>query len=351
MTSSLLGAAVAIGTVAFFGGLGSAKTEQIVQRVGVRDIVADPFEALRDRTPDGLPEVVAAVSPSVVRLEVPASSGALGGSGLVVLDDGHILTNAHVVGDADDVTIVRSDGRAVAGEIVGVDELTDLAVVAAVDASLEWTPVVQGSASELRIGDPAVSLSAASEPGEPSVGLGVVAAVAQWMPVDSELTLHGLIETDLSLAATSSGGALCDRAGRVVGLTTTAIGDDAAGLSYATAIDVAWPVVEALIRDGVVRHAWLGIVGADLAPTESSVLGINNPAGGVIVDDVLGNSAAAAAGMQPGDVLHGIEGQRIGSMSELVLVLRNHQPGDEVIVSVVRDGAAIDLVVQLDQRE
>jgi S1-C subfamily serine protease len=348
VTSSLLGAAVAIGTVALMGGLGTADPDRIVDRVGVRERVADAFAAFRDDSPAGLPDVVELVAPSVVRIEVPAGAVATGGSGVVVRDDGHIVTNAHVVGDADELTIIRSDGRAVAGRVVGVDAVTDLAVVApAEESDVEWTPAVRGPASDLRIGDPTVALAAADASGTPTITVGMVAALSQWLDVGGHSTLHDLVETDVPVPTTATGGALCDRSGRVVGLTTGAGGDDGAG--YATAMETAWPTAEALIEEGVVHHAWLGVDGGNLGPAETAGLGLGQ-ASAVVITAVSPSSPAEAGGLVPGDIVLAVDGAGLDSMNELVVAIRAHAPGDTARLTVLRDGQPVEITVTLAEK-
>jgi S1-C subfamily serine protease len=335
---------VAVGTVALMGGLGTSSPDRIVERVGVRDQLADAFGAIHAEEPAGLSEVVAAVSPSVVRIDVADGQG---GSGVVLRDDGHILTNAHVVGSADEVTIVRTDGRVVHGTVVGVDEVTDLAVVAPDDADgVTWTPVVRGSVGDLRIGDPTVALAAPADGGGPAISVGMVAAVSRLLRTASGDILHGLIQTDAAVPA--SGGALCDGAGRVVGLTTAAAGDGGAG--YATAMDDAWPTAQALIEDGEVHHPWLGIQGTDLEVTASSLLGLTDPAGGVVLEQVDEAGPAAAAGLVPDDVVLALDGLRVATMNDLVVAVRDRHPGDVVTLTVLHDGTTRDVAVTLGER-
>jgi S1-C subfamily serine protease len=348
LMSGLLGAAFALGAVALVGGLGTGGVERIVERVGVRNQLGDPLDGDAE---DGLPDLVASVSPSVVRLQVDTGGDPVAGSGVVVLDDGHILTNAHVLDGARSVTIVLADGTAVAGEVVGLDRVTDLAVVAPLDpgAPVTWTPAVRGSVDDLRVGEPAVALSAAEAAGgDPSALLGVISALGRRVALGDGVTLHGMIETDLAIGPLGSGGALCDRTGRVVGLTTAAGAGD--GMGYATSMDEAWATAEAIIADGVVHHVWLGIEGADLGATDASVLGIVGAGGGVVVERVVEAGPAAAAGLVAGDVLVAFDGDPVASMSDLVLGLRRYRPGDTITFGVVHDGGLVAIPITLGER-
>jgi putative serine protease PepD len=345
LASGLLGAAVALAGIALVGGLGGTDVERVVERVGVRDQLSDPMSG----GPSGLSDVVASVSPSVVRLEIETADGSATGSGVVILDDGHIVTNLHVVSGARSITIVLDDGTAVAGEVVGVDELTDLAVLAPSDDdnAATWTPAVWGSADDLRVGEPALALGAADDD-HPAAVLGIVAALHRRVWVSEGLTLHGMIETDAPVDASLSGGALCDRSGRVVGLLTTAGADEGVGL--ATSMDEAWVLADALIAEGVVHHVWLGIEGDDLDATDSSVAGLPPGQGGVLVERVMAGSPAEAAGIQAGDVLTAVGGRTIGSMSDLVLELRDYAPDETAVLALQRGEQTLQVAVDLVER-
>ena len=354
VTSGLLGATLALGAVVLLGQLGGTTTERIVERVGVRDQLGDAFTL---RTSPGLPDIVASVDPSVVRLAVESAAGSSAGAGVVVLDDGHIITNAHVVADARTVTIVLADGTTVAGEVVGIDEVTDLALIVARDDGLDssghsardltWSPAVRGSADDLRIGDPAAVIAPGGTTGNPTVVVGMVSALQRLVRAGEGAPLHGMIQTDLPVAAGASGAALCDRTGRVVGIVTP-VGNEE-GLGFATPMDAAWAAAEAILADGEVHHVWLGIEGSDLGATDSSLLGIIAPGGGVVVDRVVPGGPAEAAGLVDGDVLTAVDGVRFATLSQLVVALRGYEPGDVVALALVRGGNQHEIPVALGE--
>lgn len=355
LTSAITGAALTLGMVALFAGIGREGTERVVERIGVRDRLADAMVA---DTTEGVAAVAQSVIPSVVRLEVQHAGGSAVGSGVVVLDDGHIVTNAHVVQDATAVTIIQADGTVVPGTVIGSDPLTDVAVVAPDDdvTGVEWIPAVRGPASELVIGEPAVAVgSPLGLAGAPSVTLGVVSALGRRVDLVDGSVLHGMIQTDAPVADGSSGGALCDRAGRVVGITTSRFVDTNAAIGFATPMEAAWSIAEALMAEGVVHHVWLGIEGTDLDTAPSSVLGLTGATAGsgvgaVMVERVLPDSPAAAAGLEAADVLVALDGARLTSMSELVLALRSYRPGQAVTLDLERAGQPRQLTVTLAER-
>lgn len=349
LTSGLAGAALAIGVIALLFDL-DGPTERVIERVPVEDELAE----LAKDTQDGVTAVAASVSPSVIRLDVTSSAESVTGSGVVVRSDGVIVTNAHAVADADAITVVLADGSGLAARVIGVDRLTDLAVVAVDDpaaSSIDWVPAVLGSSADLEVGEPAVAIgSPLGLAGAPSVTAGVVSGLHRRVEA-SGVVLHDMIQTDAPIARGSSGGALCDGSGVVIGITTALASTSAGfeGLGFAVPIDVVRAVAEELIGQGTVRRSWFGIEGSDLRPTVASLPGING-IGGVEVLSVHGDSPAAGAGIEPGDVIVAIGGDRILSMSDLVVALRTHRPGDTVAVEVLRGASTMRIDITLAER-
>jgi putative serine protease PepD len=350
LAAGLSGAALALAMVALVGGFGDDVTQRVTERVPAAETVAGgPADA------EGVVGVAEAVSPSIVRIET-ALDGITGssGSGVVIRDDGTILTNAHVVAEADTITIVLADGTGLPGHVVGSDASTDVAVVVVDDShrgSVTWEPAVLGSAEDLRVGEQAVAIgSPLGLAGGPSVTVGVVSGLGRRVVAEGEV-LHDMIQTDAPIARGSSGGALCDGSGVVVGLTTavasSATGSD--GLGFAIPIDLASDIADRIVAEGVVRWVWLGIEGSDLAPTEASMPGLPET-GGVRVDAVSEGGPAADAGVQGDDVVVAVDGTRIATMSDLVVALRSYRPGDVVDLQVRRAGEDLSMVVTLAER-
>ena len=345
LTSGLTGAVLALGVAAIVGGIGDRVTQRTVERVPVDDRIVSL--AVKER--GGVPAVAAAVSPSVVRLDIVTDAGESSASGVVLRDDGTVVTNAHVVDGARSITIVLHDGTGVPGRVVGADRLTDVAVVVAADEFRDaavWVPAVMGSAADLEVGQTAVAIgSPLALAGAPSVTVGVVSGLGRRVSADG-LVLHDLIQTDAPIGEGSSGGALCDGAGVVVGLMTAVGTGD--GVGFAVPAEVVSAMADQLLAGGV-RHPWLGIEGADLAPTEASVPGLADM-GGVRVIEVDRTGPAAAAGLQPDDVVVVLDGERVTSMSDLVVALRAREPGDRVVVEVRRGADVVSVDVVLGER-
>lgn len=341
LTSGLTGAALALGMVALIGGLATGGEDgTAVDRFAPTGTAAT--------TPTGLAAVAEAILPSVVRVEAADGTG---GTGVVLLDDGHVLTSAHVVAGADEVRLIVADGTSVPAQVIGVDDVTELAVVAPLEGhegDAAWVPATIGDDDGVDVGEAVVAVGAPyGVRGAPSLSVGVVAAVGRRVGSTRGIALRDMIETDAPVADGAAGGALCDRTGAVVGLTAMA---DGSGSGYATPIEAAWAVAEALIEEGVVHHVWLGIEGSDLAsPSGATVAGLTS-AVGVRVERVVAGSPAEAGGLLAGDQLVAVDDHAVASMDDLVVALRAYEPGDEVEVHVERDGDEVVALVTLAER-
>jgi S1-C subfamily serine protease len=292
-------------------------------------------------------DVAARAIPSIIAVETTGLLGDGGGSGVVYSTDGYIITNHHVVDGADQVTVVFPDGGRWDGEVIGSDELTDLAVIRVARSDL--TPIDIGSSGDLTIGERAVAVgNPLALEGGPSVTNGIVSALNRSLGVESGEVLHGLIQTDAPITRGSSGGALLDSTAHLVGITTAIAVSDvgAEGLGFAIPIDVALSVANDLIEAGVVHHAQLGIQG-ETALAEAD--GAEYPVG-VRVTRVNPGSAYEVAGGQVNDVITAIEDVPVSSMEALLTDLRTRRAGEAVTMAVTRSSEPTDLTVVLDER-
>jgi putative serine protease PepD len=302
--------------------------------------------------PEGLARVAAAVLPSVVSITTDEGQGTVQGSGVIISEDGRILTNNHVVADAasgaGQLKVTFSNGDTKDARIVGRDPATDLAVIQAEDAS-GLHPATLGSSSDLHVGDTVLAI------GSPlglngSVTSGIVSAL------DRSITLGGeegsspfgnpgnqttasinAIQTDAAINPGNSGGPLINANGQVIGINTaiasaSGLGGGLSGQSgnigvgFAIPIDDARDVAQQLIRDGEVRHAYLGVEIADA------------DAGGALVGGVESNSPADDAGLRQGDVITKVDDTDITNSASLTAAIRSHEPGDQVTVTYTRGG-------------
>jgi S1-C subfamily serine protease len=301
---------------------------------------------------DAYSRVVAGVaerlSPSVASLRVmhrvPGGRRPQGaGSGVVITADGFGLTSAHVVEGTDGGSAAFVDGRELPFEVVGTDPLSDLAVLRLPADDLD--PAELGDASTLRVGQLVVAI------GNPlgfagSVTAGVVSALGRAIPVRSRRVLDNVIQTDASLNPGNSGGALADGRGRVVGINTAVAG---IGLGLAVPIDTGTRrIIGALMRDGRVRRAYLGIAGGSrpLPPRLVERLGRRS---GVEVVEVEPGGAAARAGIRPEDIVLEVDGTPVHDVGDLQRLMVGERIGGRVRVLLARGGELLELGVVPDE--
>jgi S1-C subfamily serine protease len=251
-----------------------------------------------------------------------------------------VLTSAHLVQGATSLRAVLATGREVVARLVGSDPDTDTAVV-----KLDGGPfpvATVGSAMNLHVGQTAVAIGS-------SVTVGVISALHQEVrPLGGEPTLLDMIQTDAGVSPGSSGGALLDGDGAVIGITSAVVTDEPGGSrGFATAIDTARSVADELIRTGRVLHPWLGIEGTDVHGSVAAELDVD---GGAMVGQVKQGSPAERGGLAPRDVIVGVNGRAVHSMSELVMVLRALGPGAVANLEVVREGRHRSVAVVLAER-
>ena len=295
-----------------------------------------------------------AVVPSIVTVQVYANVGGAGvallgsGSGVIYDDQGRIVTNAHVVDSGGSFEVVLADGRIYAATVVGVDRGTDLAVLDIGADSI--VSISLGSTDALSVGEPAVAVgSPLGLDGGPSLTTGVLSAFDREVQTDSTTTLFGMLQTDAPITEGSSGGALVDGEGRLVGITT-AVGVSSVGvegIGFATPVEIVTRVVDELIATGVASEPYLGIVGAtafETLPDDGRI-----PIG-VQVESVEPGSAADRAGIVAGDTITSISRTELETMDELVAALRRYEAGASVDVDLLRGATRETLAVVLGSR-
>jgi S1-C subfamily serine protease len=310
-----------------------------------------------------VPAVAQAVTPSVVRIDVVSANAAtpLGpggapalGSGVIYRSDGYILTNHHVVDGAEAVRVRLSSGDILDAEVVGSDALNDLAVLRvdqdglpAVNLRSEDEPLIVGEAV-IAIGSP-FGLDA-------SVTTGIISALNREIAVDEaeeggRLLIPSVIQTDAAINPGNSGGALVDARGRLVGINTAILTrtGGSQGVGFAVSAEQAIASADQLIEDGFVRHPLLGIAGIDVSPEVAEEFGLE-ASQGAVVDSVQEGTGAAEAGMRPGDIIVAVDGETLATMSELVAEVRRRAPGDELTLTVIREGEQLDVEVVLGER-
>jgi serine protease Do len=264
------------------------------------------------------------------------------GSGFVIAADGVILTNAHVVKDADEVTVKLVDRREFRAKVIGTDARTDVAVLK-IDA--HGLPVARlASASAVNVGDWVVAIGAPFGL-ENTVTAGIVSAKGRSLPDDGYVPF---LQTDVAVNPGNSGGPLFDLAGDVVGINSQIYSRTGGwqGVSFAIPIDVALDVSRQLLSTGRVERARLGATVQEVTQDLARSFGLERPRG-ALVADVEPDSAAAAAGLRAGDVILAIDGRTIADSGELPSTVGRLRPGTRVRLSVWRDGKDRDVVVRL----
>ncbi len=268
------------------------------------------------------------------------------GSGFIISGDGLILTNAHVVRDAKEVTVKLSDRREYAAKVLGVDAVTDVAVLR-IDA--KDLPVVRlGDPKRLDVGDPVMAIG--SPFGfEQSATQGIVSAKGRSLPGDAVVPF---IQTDVAVNPGNSGGPLFDGNGEVVGINAQIFSHTGGyqGLSFAIPINVALNVKDQIVATGKATHGRLGVMVQDLNQQLAESFGLPRP-DGALVSQVAPDSAAAAAGLKAGDVITSVNGQALTRSGALSTVIGMAAPGDKVELTVWRDRASMKLDAKLGSAE
>ena len=298
---------------------------------------------------DAYSQIVAGVAeqltPKVASLRVPRrGSGGRGeslGSAVVFTADGFLLTNAHVVGQASGGTAAFWDGTTAPFTVVGADPLSDLAVVRATGATPP--PAVLGEADSLVVGQLVVAV------GNPlglagSVTAGVVSALGRSMPAGQQRIIEDVIQTDAALNPGNSGGALADSRARVVGINTAVAG---VGLGLAVPINATTRrIVSALMHDGRVRRAYLGIAvaPAPVAPVWRSRLGGRST--GLRVASVVTGGPGDRAGLRTGDLLLTADGHEVATAQDLQRLMFADAIGRRLGITVMRNGALVDVIAE-----
>ena len=340
----MVGALLASAFVVLAGGLNQPGTERIVEREEV------PVQTVSTGTAPAVPSVVdiaQRVRPAITQIRVEGKDGDSSGSGVLVRSDGHLLTNFHVVDGGDAVKVVLDTGRELTAKVVGSDPENDVAVLK-VDGG-PFPVATVGTAADLHVGQPAIAIgSPLGLAGGPSVTVGVVSALHRRLDTRSGPPLLDMIQTDAPISPGSSGGALLDANGAVIGLTTAvATTDGAQGLGFATPIDVARSSADQLIAGGKVMHVWLGIEGTDVDPTTAKNMSID---GGALVGRVVQGSPADKSGLQARDVIVAVDGQAVKTMGALVVALRGRTPGSTISLDLRRGNEHKRMTVSLVER-
>ncbi|MCP1673876.1 serine protease DegS [Natronocella acetinitrilica] len=268
------------------------------------------------------------------------------GSGVIISSDGYILTNNHVVEGADEIQVALQDGRSSQATVVGTDPETDLAVL---HVRLEPLPVITlGRSDELRVGDVVLAIGNPFGVGQ-TVTKGIVSATGR-----SQLglsTFENFIQTDAAINPGNSGGALINAHGDVVGINTAIFSGSGGshGIGFAIPARLARGVMESIIEHGRMIRGWAGVEVQNLSGSLAEGFGLDG-ARGVIVAGVMRDGPAAAAGLEPGDVIFRINGQQVGDVQDLLHLITEIHPGEEARIEGLSSGEERDWNLRVVER-
>jgi serine protease DegS len=255
------------------------------------------------------------------------------GSGVIISPQGYILTNNHVIQGADAIKVSLRDGRDSEAKVIGTDPETDIALLK-IDLS-DLPAVTIGDSEQLQIGDVVLAIGNPYGVGQ-TVTMGIVSATGR-----SQLginTFENFIQTDAAINPGNSGGALIDAHGRLIGINTAIFSRSGGsqGIGFAIPSNMARNVMTDLIEHGQTIRGWLGFEGHELNEKLAESLGLDS-AEGIIITGIVRNSPAHDAGLEPGDIIVEIEGQKVKTAKDALLTITRKRPGEEVSLKVVRD--------------
>ena len=302
-------------------------------------------------------DIVGQLTPSVVQIQTGAapaistsgqSSQGIGvATGIIVSEDGYVLTNNHVVSGAETILVTLQSGQGYQGRLVGGDYNPDVAVLKIDAAGLQ--PARTGNSADLRVGEEVIAIGhALALTGGPTVSRGVISALGRSIDAGLQDTFVDLIQTDASINPGNSGGPLVNRFGEVIGVNTAAI-QGGQGIGFAINIDDALAVSQQLIEKGFVERGFLGISPVNLTPAIAEQIGVP-VSEGVLVARVVENSGAAVAGLRGEDVIVALGGRTIRNTGELSKFLLENLPGEQVSVRIYRGGSELETEAILGER-
>ncbi len=372
VVSLIAGGVGAAGTylaLLYNGGLAGPVANSSIASPGASQAPAASSQTVILDEQTAITEAAEAVSPAVVTITVrageatdPFSLPETGvGSGIIYDANGWVLTNRHVVIDASQVTVELKDGRRLPGSVYGVDTLTDLAIVKIDATGLPFARI--GNSSELKPGQIAIVIGSPLGTFTNSVTSGVISALGRQLVVTDPVTgdrrqLRNLVQTDAAINPGNSGGPLVDAGGTVVGVSTAfAAADAAQGIFFAIPINIAKPIMRQAVAGEQLSRPWIGIVYVTIDRNAKDENNLPIDYGAWIAPDtedgsppIWPESPAAAAGLMPNDIITAIDGTRIDAAQGLDDILSLYEPGDQLTLSVLRDGTTTSMALTLGTR-
>lgn len=308
-----------------------------------------------------IPTIVGRVAPDVVSVKVESPLEEDQGTGMVITSNGLIVTNNHVIAAAaagGTITVTRTGyTKSVRAVLVGTDPKDDVALIRAEGIS-GWSTVTFGNSDKLVTGDSVVAIGNALglSAGTPTVTAGIVSALGRTVTASdgtNSETLYNMIQTDAAINPGNSGGPLLDSEGQVIGMDTAVAGtlpdgENAQNIGFAIPVDTIKSLLPTLLKGGTVSKsgAYLGVEVETLNASIAQSYGFTQTTGALIVE-VLPATAAAAAGFQQGDIIVNIDGTNITSAEQVTKIIKDHHVGQQITVTVIRNGARITLYPKL----
>ena len=270
------------------------------------------------------------------------------GSGVLVSPEGFILTNHHVISDADEIDVALADGRKVKAKIIGSDPETDIAVLKIEPKQLP-APIALGKIESVHVGDVVLAI------GNPfGVGQTVTSGIVSAMGRDHVgiNTFENFIQTDAAINPGNSGGALVDTRGNLIGINTAIYSNNGGsmGIGFAIPVNLAKQVMESILKNGGVTRGWIGVEPQNLSKELSESLGLPSTTVGVLISGVLEGGPAARGGVKPGDVLVSVNGNGTKDVRQLLNQIAQIGPGNEATLKILRKEKALELKVQTGKR-
>ncbi len=299
-----------------------------------------------------IPQIYDTVSPSVVSIISTGGNGiktaVSSGSGVILTEDGYVVTNNHVIDGASIITVKTIAGQSLDAQLVGKDAKTDLAVLK-VSCDKKLPAATVGDSAKLRVGDLAVAIgNPLQEELVSTLTVGYISAINRTMIIDKrQMTM---LQTDAAINPGNSGGALINVYGQVIGITTAkSTGYDVEGLGFAIPMNEAVPIIESIIKNGYVTgRPLIGIQGIDVT---EQIAAANDLPIGVYVDSVISGGAADVAGIQKGDVIVECNGEKIQSVDEINQIRDKHKVGDTLKFTLSRNGSKVKVNVVLQEEK
>lgn len=294
----------------------------------------DPFEFFRDHGFD---------------FEIPRGPGMAAGSGVIITQDGYIVTNNHVIDNASKIEVTLNDKRTFVAELIGTDKTTDLALLKIDEQNLHFMSF--GNSDEAKVGEWVVAV------GNPmnlnsTVTAGIISAKGRSIDLlrreDNQYAIENFIQTDAAINPGNSGGALVNTKGQLIGINTAIASQTGSytGYGFAVPVNLVKKVMDDLLKFGKVQRAVLGVAIQEITQEVADREGLGS-LNGVLVQDVTAGGAAEKAGIKKGDVIQKVNGQEVNSVSSLQEEIGKFRPGDKVNVSLMRKGEAKELSVSL----